>query len=59
MGHKLIIDNFKEEKQKIRVGARKQERRKNNSKKNIYIYIYINFFKKKNLSYIRNIKFQI
>ena len=42
MGHKQIIDNFKEEKQKIRVGARKQERRKNNSKKKIYIYI--NFF---------------
>ena len=44
MGHKQIIDNFKEEKQKIRVGARKQERRKNNSKKK---YIYINLKKKK------------
>ena len=58
MGHKQIIDNFKEEKQKIRVGLGSKREEKIIVKK-IYIYIYINFFFKKNLSYIRNIKFQI
>ena len=58
MGHKQIIDNFKEEKQKIRVGLGSKREEKIIVKKK-YIYIYINFFFKKNLSYIRNIKFQI
>ena len=58
MGHKQIIDNFKEEKQKIRVGLGSKREEKIIVKKK-YIYIYINFFLKKNLSYIRNIKFQI
>lgn len=33
-----MIDNFKEEKQKRGVGARMQERRRNNSKISFYFY---------------------
>ena len=39
MGHKQIIDNFKEEKQKIRVGLGSKREEKIIVKKKIYIYI--------------------
>ena len=46
MGHKQIIDNFKEEKQKIRVGLGSKREEKIIVKKKKYIYILIFFLKK-------------